>query len=235
MKSKTVYVRTANPVEQLMKTDRDKRSNYTYRYHETETIHGGTRDITKEIELIPGEDEVTEDDIKNLYKMDDHLVYENLKARRPELEDWQKKIIEDFKDDYISKFIKAHGYEPHPADVEAEVKEKFPRGWVASLDEMMSGTDEDDDEDMGDKASFLFNVWKRDHKPQSDSEERLEELVSTWSASWQEIYARVLIGGESIVSIARERGVNESAVRKTVRKIRAAILNDKELQRIRCH
>ena len=43
---------------------------------------------------------------------------------------------------------------------------------------------------------------------------------------------RVLIEGESIVSIARERGVTEGAVRKTVRKIRAASAADEELQRI---
>jgi hypothetical protein len=235
MKRRTVYVRTENPCDQLMKTDRDKRNTYTYRYHETETINGVTHDITKEIELISGEDEVTKDDIKRLYAMDDHLVYENLKARKPELEDWQKKIIADFKADFIKKFTERHGYEPNPADVEAEVREKFPRNWVASIEQMMSGSNGDDDDDMGDKAGFLLDAWKKNHQPQSPSEERLADLVETWPESWQEIYARVLIEGETIVSIARERGVTEGAVRKTVRKIKAAIVSDAELLRIRSH
>ena len=213
-------VRTENRADQLMKTPADQRGSYKYIHRETETI-----------EVIPGEDGVTAPLIKLLHSMDDHDVYENLKNRRPELEDWQKKIIADYRADFIQRFTEQNGYEPDPDYVEAVVREKVPRNWVASLDDLMSGADGDDD-DLGDKASFLYDVWKRNHQPKSRAEERLADLVETWPESWQEIYARVLIEGESIVSIARERGVTEGAVRKTVRKIRAAIAADEELQRI---
>lgn len=224
-------VRTENRADKLMKTPANQRGSYKYIHRETETINGVVHDITETIEIVPGEDSVTAADIKLLHSMDDHDVYENLKNRRPELEDWQKQIIADYRASFIQRFIEQNGYEPDPDYVEAVVREMVPRNWVASFDDLMSGADEDDD-DMGDKASFLYDVWKREHQPKSRAEERLAELVETWSDSWKEIYARVLIGGESIVTIARERGVNESAVRKTVRKIRAAIAADDELHRI---
>ena len=61
-------------------------------------------DITETIEIVPGEDGVTAADIKLLHSMDDHDVYENLKARRPELENWQKQIIADYKAEFIRRF-----------------------------------------------------------------------------------------------------------------------------------
>ena len=227
-------VRTENRADQLMKTPTNQRGSYKYIHRETETINGVVHEITETIEVIPGEDGVTASLIKRLHSMDDHDVYENLKNRRPELEDWQKKIIADYRATFIQRFIEQNGYEPDPDYVEAVVREKVPRNWVASLDDLMSGADGDDD-GMGDKASFLYDIWKRNHQPKSRAEERLAELVETWSDSRKEIYAKVLIDGESIVTIARERGVNESAVRKTVRKIRAVIAADEELQRICTH
>ena len=62
--------------------------------------------------------------------------------------------------------------------------------------------------------------------------EELNRLVSTWSVSWQEIYRRVLLNKETIVSIARERGITEGAVRKTINKIRVAILNNEKLKKL---
>jgi transposase-like protein len=59
----------------------------------------------------------------------------------------------------------------------------------------------------------------------------MDEIAATWPESWQEIYERVLKGGETIVSIARERGVTEGAVRKTLNKIRTRLAENKELQK----
>ena len=214
-------VRTENRADQLMKTPADQRGSYKYIHRETETI-----------EVIPGEDGVTAPLIKLLHSMDDHDVYENLKSRKPEREDWEQKIIDDYKADFIKKFRERHGYNPDPAYVTDTVNEAFPKNWTVSIEDLTEG--QTDDDSIGDKSSVLANARSAFGVPhkKTPAEERLEELRDTWSESWQEIYDRVLIGGESIVSIARERGVNESAVRKTVRKIRAAIAVDPELQKL---
>lgn len=230
MRSKKVYVRTKNEADQLLKTPSKKRGTYIYRYHKTETVNGQTRDITEEIEIIPGEDGVTEEYIKALYAAEDSEVYYNIKAKRPPLEDWQKDLIEKFKQEYIAKSIAEHGYAPSATDLQDAVNEQFPKNWTASLDELTSA---DDDDSIGDKSSILANAWyqMQDNK-ESPVIEELNRLVSTWSESWQEIYRRVLLNKETIVSIARERGVTEGAVRKTVNKIRAAIAADEKLKKL---
>ncbi len=230
MKRKRVYVRTENRADQLKKTDQKKRKTYIYRYHETETVNGTVKDITVEEEIIPGEDGVTADYIKLLHSMDDSGVYFNLKAKRPERDEQEKDAIRKFKTDFIRGFKAAHGYAPNRLDVENAVKESFPKNWTESIEDLTSSNDEDGD--IGDKSSALADAWYAMHPKQSRSEERLAELRENWSDSWKEIYDRVLIGGETIVSIARERGVSESAVRKTVRKIRKAIYNDPELKKL---
>lgn len=228
MKQKRFNARTANNVDQLKKTDWKKRGTYTYRYHLTETINGITRDITEDITLVPGEDGITAEDIKRLHAMDDHDVYTTLKVKKPEREDWQKEEIERFRADFIRSFTERYGYEPNPAYVNDVVNEQFSKNWVASIEELTSGNDEDDDDSISDKSMILAEV-------STSSEpgviEKMDEIAATWPESWQEIYERVLKGGETIVSIAREHNVTEGAVRKTLNKIRTRLAENKEIQK----
>lgn len=228
MKQKRFNARTANNVDQLKKTDWKKRGTYTYRYHLTETVNGITRDITEDITLVPGEDGITEEDIKKLHAMNDHDVYTALKVKKPKREDWQKEEIECFRADFIRSFTERYGYEPNPAYVNDVVNEQFPKNWVTSIEELTSSNDEDDDDSIGDKSMILAEV-------SASSEpgviEKMDEIAATWPESWQEIYERVLKGGETIVSIARERNVTEGAVRKTLNKIRKRLSEDKELRK----
>lgn len=229
---KIVYARTENRADQLKKTDRKDRETYTYCYHRTEKNGDKVQDITEEVTFIPGEDGITKDDIKLLYSLDDHDVYENLKAKKPKREDWEQKIIDDYKAGFIKKFHDSNGYDPDPAYVAGVLDEVFPKNWTASIEELTEG--ETDDDSLGDKSSIMDSarsIFGEPHK-KTPAEERLAELRDTWSESWKEIYDRVLIGGESIVSIARERHVNESAVRKTTNTIRKAIAEDPELNRL---
>lgn len=229
MKRKRVYVHSENRAEQLVKTAANKRNTYIYRFHGVETVGGRSREFIEEIELIPGEDGVTADDIKRLYAAEDSEVYYNLKARRPQRTDEEKARIAKWKADYIRKFKAAHGYDPHPEDVNYAADKAFPKNWSASLDEILDG-DGDDDSAAGDKSAVLAKAYRS-----SDSEpgavEIMDEIASTWSESWQEIYERVLKNGETIVSLARERGVSEGAVRKTLNKIRKALSKNPELRK----
>lgn len=121
-----------------------------------------------------------------------------------------------------------YGYEPNPADVAAATDDRFPKNWSASLDEILNG--DDDDEAAGDKSAILAKAYCS-----SDSEpgaiEMMDEIASTWPESWREIYERVLKNHETIVSIAKERGVTEGAVRKTLKKIRTALSENLELRK----
>lgn len=229
MKRKKFYVHSENRAEQLVKTAARNRGTYIYRYYGEETGNGRKREYTEEIELIPGEDGITEEDIRALYAIEDHEVYESLKARRPQRSAKEKAQITGWKADYIRRFKARHGYEPTPATVNDAADEMFPKNWSTSLDEILDG-DGDDDSAAGDKSAVLAKAYRA-----NDSEpgaiEVMDEIASTWPESWQEIYERVLKNGETIVSIARERGVTEGAVRKTLNKIRKALRENTRLRK----
>ena len=229
MKRKKVYVHSENRAEQLVKTASNKRDTYVYRFYGKETVGGKTREYTEEIEFVPGEDGVTEDTIKALYAAEDSEVYYNLKARRPQRSAEEKAEIARWKADYIRKFKAEHGYEPHPADVNDAADEVFPKNWSASLDEILDG-DGDDESAAGDKSAVLAKAY-RSSDSESGAVEMMDEIASAWPESWQEIYKRVLKNGETIVSLARERGVTEGAVRKTLNKIRKALSENPELRK----
>lgn len=204
-----------------MKTPMAQRKTIKYyRYHE---------DCIEVTEIEPGDDGVTEEDIRQFYSAEDHEVYENLKARRPQRTTKDKQLIAAWKEEYIRSFTAEHGYEPHPQDVSDAANERFPKNWSASLDELLEG-DGDDDNFAGDKSAILAKAYRT-----SDSEpgavEVMDEIASAWPKSWQEIYERILKNGETIVSLARERGVTEGAVRKTLNKIRKHLAENPELRK----
>lgn len=220
MKHYFIY-RKGNDTEQLVKTPWNKRKTIRYyRYHE---------DCIEVTEIEPGDEGVTEEDIRRFYTAEDHEVYENLKARRPQRTDEDKQRIAAWKADYIHKFKAKHGYEPHPADVNDAADKAFPKNWSASLDEIFDG-DNGDDSATGDKSAILAKAYRSsDSAP--GAVEMMDEIASTWPESWQEIYERVLKNGETIVSLARERGVTEGAVRKTLNKIRKTLCENAELRK----
>lgn len=212
MKHYFIY-RKGNDLEKLMKTPMAQRKTIKYyRYHE---------DCIEVTEIEPGDEGVTEEDVRRFYAAEDHEVYENLKARRPQRTAEEKQRIAEWKADYIRKFKEEHGYEPHPADVEDAATDVFPKNWSASLDEILDGYG-DDESAAGDKSAILAKAY-RSSNSEPGAVEMMDEIASTWPESWQEIYERVLKNGETIVSLARERGVTEGAVRKTLNKIRRTL------------
>lgn len=227
MKHYFIY-RKGNDTEQLVKTPWEKRKTIRYyRYHEdcieVTEIEPGDRDVLFEDRIV------TEEDIRRFYAAEDHEVYENLKARRPQRTAEDKQRIADWKAEYVRRFKAEHGYEPHPADVNDAADEAFPKNWSASLDEILDG-DSGDDEATGDKSAVLAKAY-RSSNSEPGFEEMADEIASTWPESWQAIYVRVLKNKETIVSLARERGVTEGAVRKTLNKIRKALAENPELRK----
>ncbi len=117
----------------LIKTKQTERTTYTYTF--TDTDEKGKQFIRRQT-LRPGEDGVTEMDIKMLHSMDDHEVYINIKNLRPEMTDKEKAEqtawIEWFKSDFLIKY----GYEPTKDDIKAAVSERYPKNWVMSLNSL---------------------------------------------------------------------------------------------------
>lgn len=219
MKHYFIY-RKGNDSEKLLKTPMAQRKTIRYyRYHE---------DCIEVTEIEPGDEGITEEDIRRFYAAEDHEVYENLKARRPQRTAEEKQRIAEWKAEYIRRFKAEHGYEPHPADVEDAATEAFPKNWSVSLDELVEGGD--DDNAAGDKSAILAKAY-RSSESAPGAVEMMDEIASTWPESWQEIYERVLKNGETIVSLARERGVTEGAVRKTLNKIRKVLAENPELRK----
>ena len=128
----------------LIKTKQTERTTYTYTF--TDTDEKGKPFIRKQT-LRPGEDGVTEMDIKMLHSMDDHEVYINIKNLRPEMTDKEKveqaAWIEWFKSDFLIKY----GYEPTNDDIKAAVSERYPKNWVMSLNQFESDDDGGDTSD----------------------------------------------------------------------------------------
>lgn len=213
--------RKGNDSEKLMKTPMLQRKTIKYYcYHE---------DCIEVTEIEPGDEDVTEEDIRRFYAIEDSEIYYNLKARRPQRTADEKQLIAEWKADYIRRFKEQYGYAPHHADVEDAATEMFPKNWSLSLDGILDSGG-DDESITGDKSAILAKAYRS-----SDSEpgavEMMDEIASIWPESWQEIYERVLKKGETIVSLARARGVTEAAVRKTLNKIRKALSENPELRK----
>ena len=113
------------------KTNSNDRATYKYTScvrNEDGSYSEGT------IEIKPGENGVTEADIKMLHSMDDSEVYYNNKNLRPTRTAEEKAEIKAWKEEYIRHFNLKHGYEPNKDDVEYAAEEHFPRNYNLSLD-----------------------------------------------------------------------------------------------------
>lgn len=214
----------------IHKTPSEKRNTYTYQFYDSE---GKPEPV---IVLRPGENGVTELDIKRLHAADDSEIYYNLKAIDPEksLPEAERKELRAKKDAYAEKykseFATKYGYEPHPSDVADAVKEFFAKSWVSSLDQMLDGNSDSDG--YGDKSSVLLQVATGDDKDLSPCQERMRELVSALPEKEQIVYWRVLISGEKKYIVAKSLGISDTRVSQITKKIEGIFRNDEILKKI---
>ena len=212
----------------LHKTPLKDRDTYTFKFYDA---NGKPQPVT----VRPGENGVTEIDIKRLHSLDDSEIYYNLKAINPEMsltenerkelrqqkEEWKAQYIADFKDEY--------GYEPHPQDIQDAMKTAFPKNWLSSIDGMTDGDDENDG--YGDKSSFLYDVAASDEDEPMEVD-RLRAIVAGMDERWQYIYQQVLIMGVPRTAVAAQLNISETRVRQIINKIETRIAEDKILQKI---
>lgn len=177
------------------KTRQEERGVYRYPIS-VDDGKGGYRE--EYITIKPGEDGVTEMDIKSLHALDDSEVYYNIKNSRPQLTTEEKIAVKDWED-------------KHPG-------EEIPKNWNLSIESL------EDEGISQDKSSVLA---KAAYSPLEDVPldiDRLREVVQLLTPEQQEIYRRVLIEGEPAQDVAAEMGIpSKQAMNNRLNKIKAQI------------
>ena len=167
-----------------VKTWTNKRSTYTY-----------TDACGKTYTLKPGDVDpdsgyvLTEEDIAMLHRMDDREVDNNLKNSKAPVQPWETPILEEWK--------AAHPFE------------ELPSRCHVSLD--AEGEDDDgvgDDADKGFLGDASLVLTEKDD-PMLD---RLHEVVEMLRPDQQVLYCRIVVYGENPSKIAKEMGVDKSAI-----------------------
>lgn len=172
-------------------------------------------------EYKPGKDGVTEVDILNLHKMDDHEVYINNKDR------WLPKecmpMYEQMKAEFIKKFKEEHGREPRKNEIPK------PHRQYISIDTQITPSGDD----LGDSSRLEAELAVYDDvDDESDAVIRLNEIIAAMPEKWQQIYRLHLLAGLSNAKVGKMLGISDVRVGQLVRKIKAAIASDEILKKI---
>ncbi len=151
---------------QSMKTKKtrwDKRGTYTFQFNDSTSIT-----------LRPGEDGVTEADIKVLHSLDDAEVYNNIKNSRPPMKAKEK--------------TKKNAWEAeHPG-------ERYPANWNLSFDYMAG---DNGDEDKLDKSRILSETCVYMETEDETEKEMLDRILWFLTDIQREVYRLVKIVGHT--------------------------------------
>ena len=168
------------------------------------------------IVIKPGEDDVTEVDIKLLHSLDDSEVYYNLKNLRPERTNEEKAAIKEWRKSFIENFKREHGYEPNKYIVNDTVKEEFPRNYNLSLDFDNDGMIDPDKrliETLACKESTDSFAWS----------ERMETVLERLTEKQRLVIELMFVEGYKQSEIAKIMGVSSAAVKKHLDQAKAVI------------
>ena len=189
----------ANKIRKTPQNDRG-----IYRYHSTNG---------EEITLVPGEDGVTELDIKMLHALDDSEVYYNNKNLRPDRTAEEKETIKKWKQDYIQKFKEDYGYEPHKDDVDYVANEKFPRNYNLSID---TGEVDFDKSELGFMSASYYNE-------DFDWSDNLKKAMNEMTDKQKQVIKLMFVDGLKQNEVAEQLGISPAAVNKHFNKAKKII------------
>lgn len=171
------------------KTRTDARNTFTYKFAD------GTSVV-----LTPGVDGVTEADIAMLHRLDDCEVYNNVKNSKAPVEDWEKPILDEWK-------------EQHP-------DEELPSRFHASLDYF---TDSDDRDMDADQSRLFAECAVNMEETVSDDVARLREVVAQMPEELSVIYHRVMLDDENMTDVANDLHINRKTVYNRVQRTKQLI------------
>jgi RNA polymerase sigma factor, sigma-70 family len=200
----------------IYKTSKKERG--VYKYTTTEITEKGLY-VEKTITLKPGENGVTELDIKMLHSMDDSEVYYNLKNIRPERTEEEKAEIEKWKDKFISDFAARYGYKPNKYIIKYAVKDAFPRNYNLSLDF-------DADGDIDPDKRLIASISDKESVEMFEWSERMEEVLSLLTDKQRLVIDLMFVDGYKQSEIAELMNISSSAVKKHLDKAKEIIKNN---------
>ena len=170
-------------------------------------------------EYKPGENGVTEVDILNLHRLDDHEVYINSKELK--LPEWYKPIYDEWAAKHIANLKEKYGREPF-ADEIPDRHRVFE-----SIDAQANA----DGDDLGYSSRLEEKLAVSDEDDTPYTVLRLREIIAAMPAKWQNVYQLVIIGELSKAEAGRIIGISDVRVGQLVKKINAAIAEDEELKK----
>lgn len=170
-------------------------------------------------EYKPGENGVTEVDILNLHRLDDHEVYINNKELK--LPEWYQPIYDHWIENYIADFIEKYGRKPFA--------DELP-GRHRVLESIDAQTDADGD-DLGDSSHLEEELSVSEDDDTLDHILRLREIVADMPDQWQKVYQLVNREGFNKTQAAKILGISDVRVGQLIKKINEKIASDKELKK----
>lgn len=203
------------------KTNSNDRATYKY----TSCVRNEDGSYSEEtIEIKPGENGVTEADIKMLHAMDDSEVYYNNKNLRPTRTAEEKAESKAWKKQYIQQFKAKHGYEPNKDDVEYAAEEHFPRNYNLSLDFDSDGELEVDKSHLAEALSTTDDYGFITNDYGFEMSEEMEHAFSTLTDKQRQVIRLMFFGGYTQSEIASMLGISSAGVKKHL---------DKALEKLR--
>ncbi|WP_421778231.1 sigma-70 family RNA polymerase sigma factor [Gardnerella sp. KA00747] len=203
------------------KTNSNDRATYKY----TSCVRNEDSSYSEEtIEIKPGENGVTQADIKMLHSMDDSEVYYNNKNLRPGRTAEEKAEIRAWKEEYIRRFNLKHGYEPNKDDVEYAAEEHFPRNYNLSLDFDADGELEVDKSHLAEALSTTDDYGFITNDYGFEMSEEMENAFSTLTDKQRQVIRLMFIEGYTQSEIASMLGISSAGVKKHL---------DKALEKLR--
>ena len=207
----------------IHKTSNKNRTTYRYTFKAPVYIDGK---MQTGFTIKPGENGVTEADIKMLHSMDDSEVYYNNKNLRPNRTAEEKAESKAWKEKYVKRFEERHGYKPNKDDVDYAANKHFLPNYNSSIDFDADGELEVDKSHLAealsttDDYSFITNDYG------FEMSEEMENAFSTLTDKQRQVIRLMFIGGYTQSEIASMLGISSAGVKKH---LDSAIVNLKKV------
>lgn len=205
------------------KTNSNDRATYKY----TSCVRNEDGSYSEEtIEIKPGENGVTQADIKMLHSMDDSEVYYNNKNLRPTRTAEEKAEIKAWKEKYVKRFEERHGYKPNKDDVDYAANKHFLPNYNSSIDFDADGELEVDKSHLAEALSTTDDYGFITNDYGFEMSEEMEHAFSTLTDKQRQVIRLMFIEGYTQSEIASMLGISSAGVKKH---LDSAIVNLKKV------
>ncbi len=200
------------------KTPESARTTYTYSFSDGSTLT-----------LVPGENGITELDIKELHRLDDREAESNIRNYSLMRSEKERAAIKVWTEEYVQTFKEKYGYTPNKTDLQEVVKRRFPKNWTQSLDD---GEDKSSIKVAATSSPSDDQISHLEDEYQMQIEERIEYLLRDLSQQDKDIYHLVKKNGLKKIDAGKILGISDSYVSRVIKKIEAVIDSDEIIKKM---